>query len=149
MPSPPPPPPLPLNPVSPKTDQHQFSPNNTNTLLREKVIRVNEINDHQREIALSFYQIHSTDSLRIQMYMCGICTVCKRLTRNLNPYCRMPVQISFFWFFIQEMQSCWLYLQLLVMITTSLAEGTWLCTIFCRLSSQLSLCFVYQGYSGT
>ena len=30
------------------------------------------------------------------MYMCGICTACKRLTRNLNPYCRMPVQISFF-----------------------------------------------------
>ena len=34
-------------------------------------MRVNETNDHQREIALNFYQIHSTDSLRIQMYMNG------------------------------------------------------------------------------
>ena len=28
-----------LNPLSPKTDQHQFSPHNINTLSKEKVIR--------------------------------------------------------------------------------------------------------------
>ena len=32
-----------LSPLSPKSDQHQFSPNNINTQLREKVMRIDEI----------------------------------------------------------------------------------------------------------
>ena len=37
------------------SDQHFFSPNNTNAELRGKVMRIN--NDHQRGNALIFYQI--------------------------------------------------------------------------------------------
>ena len=50
---------------------------------------------------------------------------------------------------LQEMQYCWLYLQSLVMIKKNLTEVAWLCTIFCKLSSALSLCFVYLEYYGT
>ena len=32
-----------INPLSPKSDQHQFSPNNTNTLSKEKVMRFNKM----------------------------------------------------------------------------------------------------------
>ena len=44
-----------FNPLSPNDDQHQFSPNNIHTLLRDYVIRINNNNDHQRENALIFY----------------------------------------------------------------------------------------------
>ena len=33
----------PLNLLSLKSDQHQFSPNDINTLLREKVMRMNKV----------------------------------------------------------------------------------------------------------
>ena len=32
-----------INPLSPNSDQHQFSPNNIHTLSRNKVMRINEI----------------------------------------------------------------------------------------------------------
>ena len=46
-----------LNPpgMTVSSDQHLFSPNNTNAVLREKVMRIE--NDPQRENALIFYQI--------------------------------------------------------------------------------------------
>ena len=34
---------LAFNPLSPNTDQHQFSPNNIHTMLRGKVIRINKM----------------------------------------------------------------------------------------------------------
>ena len=53
-----------INPLSLKSDQHQFSPHNINILSREMVMRFNRMNDHLRENALIFYQILSTNSLR-------------------------------------------------------------------------------------
>ena len=32
-----------INPLSPNSDQHQFSPNDIHTLAREKVMRINEM----------------------------------------------------------------------------------------------------------
>ena len=32
-----------VNPLSPKSDEHQFCPKNINTQSREKVVRINEI----------------------------------------------------------------------------------------------------------
>ena len=32
-----------FNPLSPNSDQHQFSPNNIHTRSRDKVMRINEI----------------------------------------------------------------------------------------------------------
>ena len=32
-----------INPLGPKSDQHQFSPNNINTQSKEKVMRIDEI----------------------------------------------------------------------------------------------------------
>ena len=32
-----------FNPLSPNSDQHQFSPNNIHTLSRNKVMRINEM----------------------------------------------------------------------------------------------------------
>ena len=43
---------------NPKRDQHQFSPNNSNTQLKEKFMRINI-----RENALIFEQILSTKSV--------------------------------------------------------------------------------------
>ena len=34
---------LAFNPLSPNSDQHQFSPNNIHTMLRGKVIRINKM----------------------------------------------------------------------------------------------------------
>ena len=39
-----------INPLSPNSDQHQFSPNNIHALSRDKVMRFNK--DYQRENAL-------------------------------------------------------------------------------------------------
>ena len=39
-----------INPLSPNSDQHQFSPNNIHTLSRDEVMRFNK--DYQRENAL-------------------------------------------------------------------------------------------------
>ena len=36
-----------FNPLSPNSDQHQFSPNNIHTLSKDKVMRINK--DYQRE----------------------------------------------------------------------------------------------------
>ena len=49
-----------INPLSPKSDQDQFSPNNIHTLSRDKVMRINK--DYQRENALILHQILSTNS---------------------------------------------------------------------------------------
>ena len=46
-----------FNPLSPNSDQHQFSLNNIHTMSRDEVMRL-------RENALIFYQILSTHSLR-------------------------------------------------------------------------------------
>ena len=32
-----------INPLSPKGDQHQFSPNNIHTMSRDKVMRINKM----------------------------------------------------------------------------------------------------------
>ena len=34
---------FPVNPSSPNTDQHQFSPNNIHTMSRDKVMRINKM----------------------------------------------------------------------------------------------------------
>ena len=47
--------------LSANSDQQQFSPNNIHTLPKDKVMRINE-NDHQRENAMIFYQINSSNS---------------------------------------------------------------------------------------
>ena len=47
--------------LSANGDQQQFSPNNIHTLPKDKVMRINE-NDHQRENAMIFYQINSSNS---------------------------------------------------------------------------------------
>ena len=52
-----------INRLSPKIDQHQFSPNNIHTSSREKVMRINEM-DNQKENVLISCQILSTYSLR-------------------------------------------------------------------------------------
>ena len=58
--------PLPLissvNPLSPDSDQDQFSLNDIHTLSRDLVIRINKMNTYC--FALIFYQIVSTHSLR-------------------------------------------------------------------------------------
>ena len=52
-----------INPLSPKRDQHQFSPNKINTQSREKVLRINKMITKRKNV-LIFYQILSTYSLR-------------------------------------------------------------------------------------
>ena len=37
-----------FNPLSPNSDQHQFSPNNIHTLSRNKVMRINEMITKER-----------------------------------------------------------------------------------------------------
>ena len=49
-----------LNPLGPKSDQHQFSPNNMSRSTRVKVMRITKIIDYQRENALILNQILST-----------------------------------------------------------------------------------------
>ena len=51
-----------VNPLSPNSDQHQFSPNNIHTLSRAKSRRIN--NGLQRYQSLIFYQTFSTNFLR-------------------------------------------------------------------------------------
>ena len=45
---------LQFNPLSPNSDQQQFSPNNVHTLSRDKVVK-NKKNDHERENGLMLY----------------------------------------------------------------------------------------------
>ena len=52
-----------LFPRKTRSDQQQFSPNYIITSSREKIMRINTC-DHQRQNALIFYQILSTNSLR-------------------------------------------------------------------------------------
>ena len=52
----------PLNPLSPDSDQHQFSPKDIHRLSREMVMRINKMITIKRENALIFYQILSTNS---------------------------------------------------------------------------------------
>ena len=51
-----------INPVSPNSDQDQFSLNNIYTLSRDLLLRINKMNTYC--FALIFYQILSTHSLR-------------------------------------------------------------------------------------
>ena len=51
-----------FNPLSPNSDQDQFSLNNIQTLSRDLVMRIYEMNAYC--FALIFYQILSTHSLR-------------------------------------------------------------------------------------
>ena len=51
-----------FNPLSPNSDQDQFSLNNIHTLSRDLVVRINKMNSYC--FALIFYQILSTHSLR-------------------------------------------------------------------------------------
>ena len=51
-----------VNPLSPDSDQDQFSLNDIHTLSRDLVIRINKMNTYC--FALIFYQIVSTHSLR-------------------------------------------------------------------------------------
>jgi len=51
-----------LTKVSPKNDQHQFSPNDISTSPMVKGYE-NRLNGHQRENSLIFYQILPTSSL--------------------------------------------------------------------------------------
>ena len=55
--------PLPFTKVSPRRDQHQFSPNNISTSPVVKGYE-NWLNGDQRKNALIFYQILPTSSLR-------------------------------------------------------------------------------------
>ena len=50
-----------LNPLSPKSDQEKFSPNDTRTFSRDKVMRTNKTIPNEK-ITLFFYQIPSTSS---------------------------------------------------------------------------------------
>ena len=52
-----------VNPLSPNSDQDQFSPINIHTLSTDKLGEL-IINDHLSKNALIFYQILSTHSLR-------------------------------------------------------------------------------------
>ena len=49
---------LAFNPLSPNSDQHQFSPNNIHTMLRGKVIRMNKMIAQGK--CFDLYQILST-----------------------------------------------------------------------------------------
>ena len=53
---------LPFNPISAKSDKHQFSPNITNMQSIEKITRI-DITHHQKGNALVF-QILSSNSVR-------------------------------------------------------------------------------------
>ena len=50
-----------INPSSPNSDQHQFSPNNIHTLSRDKVMRINKMITIEK-ICKIFYQILLTNS---------------------------------------------------------------------------------------
>ena len=50
-------------PLSPDSDQHQFSPNDTHSLSRDQVMRINKIIT-KRKNALIVYQILLTHSVR-------------------------------------------------------------------------------------
>ena len=58
--------------VSPKSDQHLFSPDNINTSLREKIMGTEKKKkDKQKENALIFYQILLTNScIRAKVLHC-------------------------------------------------------------------------------
>ena len=53
---------VPINPLSPNSDQDQFSLNDIHTLSRDLVMRIYKMNTYC--FALVFYQILSTHSLR-------------------------------------------------------------------------------------
>ena len=46
-----------INPLSPKSDQHQISPCNINALLNSVVMRITDMRSHTLWICLIFYQL--------------------------------------------------------------------------------------------
>ena len=83
-----------LDPLSPKGDQHQFSPTKINIQSKDRSREL--FNDHQREIALIFRQILATNSVskmsgdQCGEFVCGSLDIfifkVENLPRGLNNY---------------------------------------------------------------
>ena len=59
-----------FNPLSPNSDQHQFSPDNIHMLSREMVTRVNQIITKEKMV-WSFIKLSQLISKEVYEYQCG------------------------------------------------------------------------------
>ena len=59
-----------INPLSPNSDQHQFSPNNIHTLSREMVMRINQMTTKEK-MRRSFIKLSQLIFKEMYEYQCG------------------------------------------------------------------------------
>ena len=99
---------LPLNPLSPNSDQHQFSPNNIYTLSRDKVMRIYEMITKEKMLrsAVKFSQLILLGNVwrsvwRICMWILGLkgltgCDCTTMIERTSPPKAVSPQKWRYF-----------------------------------------------------